>query len=117
MIKPGYKTSEFWFTLVSFVFSGAYLVGIVGDHTQKEDLIAETTKGVEAAILIFGQLAVLYKYVKGRTEIKKVWWSTASEEERVATVKKGKKNANSKRNGTSRSRKPSKPNKTVSKRS
>ena len=35
MVKPGYKTSEFWFTLVSFVFSGAYLFGILDDFNQK----------------------------------------------------------------------------------
>lgn len=82
MIKPGYKTSEFWFTLVSFLFSGAYLLGLINDHSQKEDLITETSRGLEALILIIGQLAVLFRYVKGRTEIKKTWWSNASAEER-----------------------------------
>lgn len=72
MIKPGYKTSEFWFTLVSFLFSGAYLLGLISDHSQKEDLIAETSKGLEALILIIGQLAVLFRYIKGRNEIKKI---------------------------------------------
>lgn len=71
MIKPGYKTSEFWFTLVSFLFSGAFLLGVISDHSQKEDLIQETSRGLEALILIIGQLAVLFRYIKGRTEIKK----------------------------------------------
>ena len=74
MIKPGYRTSEFWLTVVSFIFSGLYLVGLLDDHSQKEDLIAETSRGVEAFILIIGQLAVLFRYIKGRTEIKKIWW-------------------------------------------
>lgn len=82
MIKPGYRTSEFWLTVVSFVFSGLYLIGILDDHSQKEDLIAETSRGVEAAILVLGQLTVLFRYIKGRTEVKKVWWSTATEQER-----------------------------------
>jgi hypothetical protein len=55
IIKPGYKTSEFWFTLVSFIFSGAFLLGIISDNSQKEDLIAETSKGLEALILIIGK--------------------------------------------------------------
>jgi hypothetical protein len=55
MVKPGYRTSEFWFTLVSFLFSGLYLIGILDDHSQKEDLIAETSRGLEATILIIGQ--------------------------------------------------------------
>lgn len=82
MIKPGWKSSEFWLTAVSFIFSGAYLVGMLDDHSQKEDLITETSRGVEAFILIMGQLAVLFRYIKGRTEVKKTWWSTATESER-----------------------------------
>lgn len=82
MIKPGYKTSEFWFTLVSFLFSGAYLLGLINENSQKEDLIQETSRGLEALILIIGQLTVLFRYVKGRNEIKKIWWSVATEDER-----------------------------------
>jgi hypothetical protein len=98
MIKPGYRTSEFWLTVVSFVFSGLYLIGILDDHSQKEDLIAETSRGVEAAILVLGQLTVLFRYIKGRTEVKKIWWSTATETER--------KEAN---RANARKRKPRKP--------
>lgn len=82
MIKPGYRTSEFWLTLVSFLFSGLYLVGLLDTNSQKEDLIDETSRGVEAVILIIGQLTVLFRYIKGRSEIKKLWWNTASENER-----------------------------------
>jgi len=84
MIKPGWRSSEFWVTAVSFLFSGLYLVGLLDDHNQKEDLIMEGSRGVEAVILIIGQLTVLYKYVKGRSELKKTWWTTASPEERKA---------------------------------
>jgi hypothetical protein len=87
MVKPGYKTSEFWFTMVSFVFSGLYLVGLISENTQKEDLIQETTRGVEATILIIGQLTVLFKYINGRTDLKKTWWNTASPEERKVANK------------------------------
>lgn len=72
MIKPGYKTSEFWFTLVSFIFSGLYLTGLINDFSQKEDLIRDVSHGVESCILIGGQLLLLYKYIKGRTEVKKI---------------------------------------------
>lgn len=71
MIKPGYKTSEFWFTLVSFLFSGLYLMGIIGDNSQKEDLIRDVSHGVESVILIGGQLAILLRYINSRQEIKK----------------------------------------------
>jgi hypothetical protein len=91
MIKPGYKTSEFWFTMVSFIFSGLYLCGLLDSNNQKEDLIQETSKGLEATILIIGQLTVLFKYVKGRTDLKKTWWATATPEERKEASKKNKK--------------------------
>jgi len=106
MIKPGWKSSEFWFTAVSFIFSGLYLVGLIGENSQKEDLIQETTRGLEATILIIGQLTVLFKYINGRTDLKKTWWNTATPQERkeankktdkpVPVRKKRKKNANSK---------------------
>jgi hypothetical protein len=68
--------------VVSFIFSGLYLMGIIGENSQKEDMIQETSRGLEAAILIIGQLTILFKYVKGRTDLKKTWWSTATPEER-----------------------------------
>jgi hypothetical protein len=74
--KPGYKTSEFWFTLVSFLFSGLYLLGIITDNSQKEELIGNVTHAVESCILIGGQLAILWKYINSRSVVKKSWWET-----------------------------------------
>jgi hypothetical protein len=36
-IKAGYKTSEFWFTVVSFIFSGLYLTGLITENDQKDE--------------------------------------------------------------------------------
>ena len=69
-LKPGYKTSEFWFTLVSFIFSGLFLLGIIGDHSQKEELISNVSHAVESAILIGGQLIILRKYIISRQKEK-----------------------------------------------
>lgn len=76
MIKPGYRTSEFWFTLVSFIFSGLYLLGVITDSSQKEELIGNVSHAVESCILIGGQLAILWKYINSRKEVKKSWWET-----------------------------------------
>jgi competence protein ComEA len=74
-MKPGYKTSEFWFTLVSFIFSGLFLMGVIGDYDQKEELISNVSHAVESVILIGGQLLILKKYLDSRkiekTEIEK----------------------------------------------
>jgi len=88
MVKPGYRTSEFWFTLVSFLFSGLYLMGIIGDNNQKEDLIRDVTHGVESAILIGGQLAILFKYINSRKEIKTSVNRTSLKKRRKTTPSK-----------------------------
>lgn len=98
MIKPGYRTSEFWFTLVSFLFSGLYLCGLLEDNDQKENLIHETSRGLEATILIIGQLTVLFKYINGRTKLKQTWWSTATPEERKEADRKNRRKKSVKRN-------------------
>jgi hypothetical protein len=119
MIKPGYKTSEFWFTLVSFLFSGAYLLGLISENSQKEDLIQETSRGLEALILIIGQLTVLFRYVKGRNEIKKIWWSNQTESnkliEQPAVIEKEVKKDVKPRTNKSRSRKTNSQHKRKSK--
>jgi len=69
-MTPGYKTSSFWFTLVSFIFSGLFLLGIIKDVDQKEELISVVTHAVESVILIGTQGFILYKYMKSRSEEK-----------------------------------------------
>ena len=71
-VKAGYRTSEFWFTLVSFLFSGLYLTGLLKENEQKEELITVVSHAVESVILISGQVWILAKYIKGRTEVKKI---------------------------------------------
>lgn len=71
-IKAGYRTSEFWFTLVSFIFSGLYLTGILKENDQKEELITIVSHAVESIILISGQVFILAKYIRGRSEVKKI---------------------------------------------
>jgi len=72
MIKSGYKTSEFWFTVVSFIFSGLYLTGILTENEQKEELITVVSHAVESVILIGGQVWILARYIRGRNEVKKI---------------------------------------------
>jgi hypothetical protein len=70
-MKPNYRTSEFWFTVVSFIFSGLFLLGVIQDFDQKEELISDVTHGVESIILLSGQAAILYRYIRSRNEQKK----------------------------------------------
>ena len=69
-MTPGYRTSSFWFTLVSFIFSGLFLLGIIKDVEYKDELIGVVTHAVESVILIGTQGFILYKYMKSRSEEK-----------------------------------------------
>lgn len=69
-MKKNYQTSEFWFTLVSFVISGLFLGGVISEADTKDDLINAVTHGVESVILIGGQFMVLSRYLKKRKEEK-----------------------------------------------
>ena len=70
MRKPGYKTSEFWFTLVSFIFSGLFLFGVIDSPDTKDDLTDVFTHVTESVILLGGQALVLARYIKKRKEQK-----------------------------------------------
>lgn len=64
--KRSYKTSEFWFTLMSFIISGLFLFGIITDSDTKDELIDVSTHVVESIILVGGQSVLLYRYINSR---------------------------------------------------
>jgi competence ComEA-like helix-hairpin-helix protein len=80
MYKPGYRTSEFWFTLVSFIISGAFLFGIIKDQGTKDELIGVVTHAVESIILIIGQFGIFYKYLSNRNKYKREYNKEQQEE-------------------------------------
>ena len=69
-MKKSYQTSEFWFTLVSFLISGLFLIGVITEPDTKDDLINAVTHGVESVILLGGQFMVLSRYLNKRKEQK-----------------------------------------------
>lgn len=113
--KPGWKTSEFYFTLVSFIFSGLFLLGVIGDNDQKEELIRDVSHGVESAILIAGQAMILYKYINSRKEIKNS--VPISEETNNETNSENNSTTNQQRPNKSRNRKTNTKNKRKPRRS
>jgi hypothetical protein len=88
MIKPGWKTSEFYITLVSFIFSGLYLIGVIGETSYKDELIRDVSHAVESVILIGGQLLIVYNYIKSREHVKEVELKVVEEEVVSKPVKK-----------------------------
>lgn len=103
IIKPGWKCSEFWFTLASFLCSGLYLLGTL-DKTQQDDTTEVLTHAMESIVLISGQTAIFWKYIKSRSEVKQAFWNNSKEKKNV-----------SKRSNNKRSPKTNRPNKTSAK--
>ncbi len=62
MRSSGFKSSEFWFTLVSFIISGLFLFGVIIEADTKDTLIDVSTHVVESIILIGGQFALFSRY-------------------------------------------------------
>jgi len=108
--KPGYRSSEFWFTVVSFIFSGLYLIGAIGDSSYKDELIRDVSHAVESTILIGGQLLILYRYVQGRNEIKKI-----EEEENLETIKNNSRKTTPRKTPSQTTKKPTTKTKSTTK--
>lgn len=107
MYKPGYKTSEFWVTLISFVCSGLYLIGIISfeDSNSTTGVLAHA---VESIILIAGQAAIFMGYIKSRSVVKQ----KALEEN-----KERENQGDNRRKGSTRTKSNTKSTRTKSKRS
>lgn len=112
--RSGYRSSEFWFTLVSFLFSGLYLIGIIGESSYKDELIRDVSHAVESVILISGQILIVYNYIKSREHVKEAELKVDEEVVKPVSkprtpktpVKKDKSNEpNQPRTSTKRSRK------------
>ena len=69
-MKPGYKTTEFWFTLATFIVSGLFLLGLFRDESQKDELIIVISHAIESIFLIGGQAMIFLRYMQGRKEEK-----------------------------------------------
>lgn len=81
MRKKSYQTSEFWFTMVSFVVSGLFLFGVISEPDTKDDLIDTFTHVTESVILLGGQAMVLSRYIKKRKEEKIEYEKTRRKEQ------------------------------------
>ena len=80
MRTPGYKTSEFWFTLVSFIVSGLFLFGVITEPDTKDQLIDVFTHATESILLLGGQGFLLYKYLGKRRQEKIEYEKTKQKE-------------------------------------
>ena len=69
-MKPGYKTTEFWFTLATFIVSGLFLLGLFKNESQKDELITVVSHAIESIFLIGGQVMIFLRYMQGRREEK-----------------------------------------------
>jgi len=68
-MKAGWKTTEFWLTVVSSAMMVLVALGIVnmGDAAHLEDAAA---KAAAAAFVFIANIAVIVKYIQGRLNLK-----------------------------------------------
>ena len=109
-IKPGYKTTEWWATLASVIFSGLFLLGIFNEKDQADELSNIAAHGIESCILISGQLFILYRYIAGRNQVKKMiaakQTSESKDDKPIRTPRKPSKSSKSTKRRTTKARKP-----------
>lgn len=79
-MKKSYQTSEFWFTIVSFVISGLFIIGVITEPNTKDDLISVGTHVVESIILLGGQFMVFSRYLNKR-KIEKIEYEKTKQKE------------------------------------
>ena len=68
-LKPGWKTTEFWLTLGTFIVSGFVLTGVISQG-NRDTTGAIVSHVIESVSLIIAQAGVVYKYIHSRHEQK-----------------------------------------------
>ena len=63
--RPGYKTTEFWLTLGTFIVSGFVLIGIIPQY-ENDYTGAVVGHVIESIALITAQAGIVYKYISSR---------------------------------------------------
>ena len=69
-IKSGWKTSEFWTTLVVQGVSLAVIMGVI-NHSDSANITDSLTKMITAAFTLLISGATAMAYIKSRLELKK----------------------------------------------
>lgn len=69
VLKSGYKSTEWWLTLGTFISCGLVLAGVISkDNGDTTGAILQHV--ILSVSLVAGQVAVVYKYVSGRQKEK-----------------------------------------------
>jgi hypothetical protein len=68
-MKPGWKTTEFWNTLITHAVSLATLFGVINQSQSMyfQDSMAKT---ISAAIVVVSNCLLAWKYIHDRTGLK-----------------------------------------------
>lgn len=69
-IKPGWKTTEFWLTLGTFIVTGFVLTGMLAPE-REQTLINVISHSVESIAMVGAQAVMLCRYMNSRKDVKK----------------------------------------------
>ncbi len=65
-VKPGYKTTEFWGTVLAQFLAIAVLIGVLSP-ADSETIGVAISKSIEAVGVLMANAAVILGYIKSRT--------------------------------------------------
>jgi len=68
-MKPGFKTSEFWLTVLAGVFGVVVLFGAL-TGSEADSIVAAVELLIKSVTGLVVALAPLIAYIKGRAEVK-----------------------------------------------
>lgn len=68
-IRPGWKTTDWWITLATFVVTGLVLTGVVSQDSSG-DTINVISHTVESVGMILAQWGIISKYLSNRHSLK-----------------------------------------------
>ncbi len=68
-MKPGYKTTEFWLTVIA-AFGGVFVAFGFVDQSDVDNVIKSIGALVGAAVALFVAVKPIIEYIKSRTAIK-----------------------------------------------
>lgn len=89
-IKSGYKTTEFWLTVGTFITSGLFLLGVIGPDTR-DSLTGTSHQTVETISMVIAQSAVLVRYISARKAEKQRAIHEREKSKRIRTYRKKRK--------------------------
>lgn len=68
-MKPGWKTTEFWMTLLTQLVGLLVILGVISTQ-DRASIEGALSSAITAVVTLIAQVSVLWKYIQDRTQLK-----------------------------------------------